>query len=111
MSIESGRYAMQADASFNDALELDPLDVNARFTKAVSLSNWPEFLGKTKPAIEQFELLIEQLEKAGGKSFSAPYIYLGNMYQRIGETDKARAAWLAGQKLFPKHAELTQLLK
>ncbi len=111
VSMESGRFAMQADASFNEALELNPRSTSARFTKAVSLSNWPEFLGKTKPAIKQFEILIEQLEQPGGENFAAPYLYLGNMYKRIGDTEQARAAWLAGQKLFPSDAGLKQALK
>ncbi len=111
MSMESGKYAMMSDRAFDDALEIDPRNVNARFTKGMSLSNWPEFLGKTKPAIEQFEILIEQLEEPGQPNFAQPYLYLGNMYARIGKHREAKAAWEAGLKRFPGDERILEAMK
>ena len=108
---DSGVLAMEADMSFDKALELDSTNWRARYMKAVSLSNWPAFLGKTGEAIANFETLITQQETVDSRpEFAQTYLFLGNMYQQIGEPEKALAVWRQGHDLFPLSAELqTQL--
>ena len=107
VNIEAGRLAMQADASFDRALELDPGSVRGRFSKAVALSNWPPFMGKTGAAIEEFKLLVEQTEKGlVPEPKSEPYLFLGNLYLRNGEREKALQTWRNGLQRFPNDAAL-----
>jgi tetratricopeptide (TPR) repeat protein len=107
--MSKGKWAMKANDSFDAALELNPEHWEARFTKAVSLSNWPAFLGKQSQAISEFETLIKQ-QNAGPKKdeHAQTYLYLGNMYQGTGSVAKAIEAWQKGLELFPDNADLKQ---
>ena len=107
----AGQFAMKADGAFDRALELEPDHWEARFTKAVALSNWPAFLGKSGEAIQQFEILIENQAKGPAKpSHSQSYLFLGNMYQQTGEGAKAIQAWRDGLARFPDDAGLRRQL-
>lgn len=103
----AGVYATKADGAFDRALELDPRHWGARFDKAVSLSFWPPVFGKQNEAIRQFEVLVaQQAEGAPEAHHADTHLLLGNMYQQIGEGEKALAAWKAGLALFPDDEEL-----
>lgn len=111
-SPEVGTLAMQADRAFDRALELEPGNWNARFTKAVALSNWPAFLGRGPEAIDQFEQLIEaQAGLPPEPHFAYPYLFLGNMHQASGELPKAIAIWKAGLQSYPDDPGLLAALK
>jgi tetratricopeptide (TPR) repeat protein len=108
---EAGPLAMKSDAAFDRALELDDHNWAARFTKAVSLSNWPAFLGRGPEAIEHFEVLLEQQAAVPKRDeFAMTYLFLGNMQQAAGESDKAIATWKAGLELFPNMEDLQRAL-
>jgi len=103
----AGVYATKADQAFDRALELDPGHWNARFDKAIALSFWPPVFGKQTAAIQQFEILVEKQRALGAEPrFAATHLLLGNMYQQIGEAEKARAAWRLGLELFPEDEDL-----
>ncbi len=103
----AGVFGQKADEAFDRALELDPEHWEARFTKAVSLSNWPAFLGKTGEAIQHFETLIGQQESRSPQTnYAQTYYFLGNMYLQTGETEKALAAWKRGIAIFPDDTKL-----
>ncbi len=109
---EAGMLAAQADRAFGRALELDPQNWDARFTKAVALSNWPAFLGKTGEAIGHFEILIDQLEKQTlSPDHAQAYLFLGNMYVQTGEKEKAIESWRKGLAFFPDNADLQRQLE
>lgn len=102
VNLEAGQLAMLADENFDRALELDPDNVRGRFSKAVALSNWPPFMGKTGAAIEEFKLLVEQTERGQiADPKSEPYLFLGNLYLRNGEREKALQSWRDGLRRFP----------
>lgn len=106
-SPEAGMLAMQADTAFDRALDLDPQHIDARVAKAISLANWPTFMGKTPEAIEHFEILIDQTSSPNDpRAFPDAHAYLGNLYERIGESDKALATWRAGLERWPDHEDL-----
>ena len=108
---ESGVLAMKADAAFDAALELDGTNWDARFVKAVALSNWPAFLGRTNEAILHFEVLIEQQENLPPQdNFAETWLYLGNMYDQTGRAEEARSAWQRGLERFPDDAALRERL-
>lgn len=98
----AGMWGEKADKAFDRALELDPEHQEARFEKAIALSNWPAFLGKQGEAARQLELLREQQERSPAEARHArTYFFLGNLYEQMGERDKAAAAWARGLELFP----------
>lgn len=104
---EKGVWAMKADKAFDNALAIDDHNWAARFTKAVSLSNWPAFMGKQAQAAHQFEVLIEQ-QKSGpvAPEHAQTYFYLGNMYQSMGKSEQALATWRQGLEIFPGNTQL-----
>ncbi len=108
---EAGQVAMQADRSFDRAIELDPRNLEAHFTKAISLSNWPEFMGRTDDAIRHFEAARSLVEEPGAQGSSPQlYLFLGNMYQRLGEAEQAAETWRAGLRFHPTSDALTKQL-
>jgi tetratricopeptide (TPR) repeat protein len=109
---QQGALAMKADAAFDRALELDDQNWAARFSKAVSLSNWPDFMGRGPEAIEHFETLLEQQAAVPKRDeFAMTYLFLGNMQQAGGQREKAVATWRAGLELFPGMEELQRAIE
>ena len=104
---EIGVVAMKSDAAFDRALAIDDQNWGARFSKAVSLSNWPAFMGRGPEAIEHFEILLEQQEAQPKRpQFAMTYLFLGNVLQAGGKPERALATWRKGLELFPDREEL-----
>ena len=105
-------WSDKANAAYDQALSLDNEHWEARFSKAMSLSNMPAFLGKSGEAIREFETLIDQQEarEPRGEDEQA-YLYLGNLYMQSGETEKAMAAWQRGFERFPDSTNLGQQIQ
>ena len=105
-------WGEKADQAFDRALALDETHWEARFQKAMALSNWPEFQGKRNESLHQFELLMEQQERAGPEEEHAwTYFVLGNLYDQGGNREKAQAIWKRGAERFPDNDELTRKLE
>ena len=69
-------------------------------------------MGKQRSAIAEFETLVAQQSGAAAHPGHAQtHLLLGNMYQQIGETDKAIAAWSLGAQLFPDDPQLAGQLQ
>jgi tetratricopeptide (TPR) repeat protein len=109
---EKGKWAMMADNNLDKALELNPNHWDARFSKAVGLSFWPPIFGKQAEAVSQFEILKKQQEESGATKpeFAQTYLFLGNMYQQQGKSDKAVETWQKGVSMFPDNADMKKLL-
>ena len=108
----AGKYGTLADEAYDRALEADPEHWSARFSKALSLSNWPEFMGKTGEAINQFEILVSQQEQQPAQSkFAQTYFILGNMHQRKGDTEAAMEVWRRGLAQFPDNEMLREQIR
>jgi len=111
-SPEAGTWATKADRAFDRALELDSGHWEARFAKAVSLSFWPPVFGKQREAIEHFEILSRQQDgMSPAPAHAETYLYLGNLYEQLGQLDKAKEAWKKGASMFPTNAELASKAK
>lgn len=112
MGPESGVWGTKADKSFDAALALDANHWDARFGKAVALSNWPSFLGKQPEAIKHFEVLIEQQSRLSKQPAHVhTHLILGNMYLQMGQKEKALATWQQGAALFPDNEALRKQLE
>jgi tetratricopeptide (TPR) repeat protein len=109
---EKGMLAVQADRAFDAALEIDPNNWPGRFSKAVSLSFWPAFMGKGSEAIKQFEILVDQQESSGTSKpeHAQTYLFLGNLYEQRGQTEEAKKMWQRGYDRFPASKELQERL-
>jgi|GEM_PF-1399634 len=104
---EAGIWGTKADKAFDAALALDERNWEARFSKAISLSNWPAFLGKQGAAIQQFQTLIAQQESGAPEAHHAQtYYFLGNMYLQTGRKDEALATWRQGLTRHPGNEQL-----
>lgn len=107
--MEAGTWAMKSDGAFGKALDLDPENWEARFLKAVSLSNWPAFLGKGREAIDHFEILVEQQESMAPRpEFAQTYLFYGNVLAASGDPDEALSIWRQGLRLYPDVVELRE---
>jgi tetratricopeptide (TPR) repeat protein len=104
---EQSLVAIKADQTFDQALELDPSNWDARFWKALSLSYWPAGLNKSNEIIDNFVTLVEQQEKqAPQPQFAQTYVLLGEQYQKAGYGDYAKETWQRGATMFPSDSTL-----
>jgi tetratricopeptide (TPR) repeat protein len=96
---------------FDTALNLDPSNWEARFTKAVAMTYWPENLNKGPEVIDQFNTLIAQQEQQPPQpQYAAAYEWLGKQYQKTGQTASAQQVWQRGAALYPDNQRLQNLL-
>jgi tetratricopeptide (TPR) repeat protein len=103
--------AMNADQLFDNALTLDPNDWEARFNKTVAMSHWPDSLGKGQDVINNFLTLIQQQQNLPPETqFALPYLKLGDVYQKAGDTTSAVNAWQQGATLYPGNDDLQSRL-
>lgn len=104
------QYSMKADQMYDRVLALDDHHWEARFTKAVSYTFYPKFLGKQGEAIQHFETLVQQQESAPIQDHQAQtYLYLGNLLEEK-DPKKAREMWQRGMTRHPNNEELRKKL-
>lgn len=100
-----------ADRSFDAALDLDPANWEARFFKATAMSYWPEEMNKRPEVIQRFTKLIQDQESQSPQPhFAQSYYWLGEAYQKSGNSDHANQVWRRGAALFPNDPMLQQKL-
>jgi tetratricopeptide (TPR) repeat protein len=108
---EQGILAMKADQVFDAALNLDPENWDARFTKAVAMSYWPTQMNKGTEIIQHFSTLIGQQEaQAPQPQFAQTYAWMGDAYEKYGHPEYAQQVWQRGAALFPDNPELKNKL-
>jgi tetratricopeptide (TPR) repeat protein len=108
---EQAILVMKADQTFDAALNLDPSNWEARYTKALAMSHWPQELNKGDEVIAQFTTLIQQQEAATQQPhFAQAYIRLGDQYQKAGNLEYASTVWQRGAAFFPDNTELKEKL-
>lgn len=104
------QLSMKADKVFDDVLDIDETHWEARFTKAVSYTFWPDFLGKKKDAISNFETLVQQQELQPVQAHQAQtYLYLGNLLEQ-SDPKRAQEIWARGAQRHPNDPELSKRL-
>ena len=110
--MKTASLARLADRAFDEALDIDDGHWSARFNKAISLSFWPQAMGRGPEAVENFETLIAQQEAMPPEPrFANTYFYLGNMHAQNGRMDEARKIWQRGAVLFPNNEQLAEKLR
>ena len=102
---------MQAVKSFDAALDVDPANWEARFTRAAIMSHYPAEANKGQEVVDQFTQLINQQEAQPPQAqFAKTYVLLGDQYQKLSQNDYALATWQAGAQLFPNDKTLRKRL-
>jgi len=102
---------MQAVKSFDAALDVDPANWEARFTRAAIMSHYPAEANKGQEVVDQFTQLINQQEAQPPQAqFAKTYMLLGDQYQKLSQNDYALATWQAGAQLFPNDKTLRKRL-
>jgi tetratricopeptide (TPR) repeat protein len=102
------QLSMKADGVFDRVLDLDERHWEARFSKAMSYTFYPDFLGKKKEAISHFETLVAQQEAMPVEASQAQtYLYLGNLLE-ARDPQKAREMWAKGARRHPDNQELAK---
>jgi tetratricopeptide (TPR) repeat protein len=105
------QLSMKADQAFDRVLDLDDHHWQARFSKAVSYTFWPDFLGKKKDAIANFETLVAQQETMPPQPQEAQtYLFLGNLLE-ARDPAKAKEVWEKGARRHPDSKELADKLR
>lgn len=100
--VERREVSKGAMGSFNTALELDPQNWVARFSRAMSNSAAPAFLGRQAVAIKDFETLLEQQKGAAPSPDHAhTYFFLANLQAGSGNTKRAAEVRAEARALFP----------
>jgi len=76
-------WPCQADQSFDQALNLDPSNWEARFWKAACLSRWPAEMNKSSRVIDNLVTLVEQQETQSPQpQFVQTYVLLASNTKR-----------------------------
>ena len=108
LSPNKGPLAEKSDQALDKVLAIDDSHWEARFTKAISYSFYPEFTGKPKEAVAQFERLVAQQEGMAPQPQEAQtYLMLGNLLERR-DPAKAKEIWAKGARRHPENAELVK---
>jgi hypothetical protein len=110
--IEQGQLAIVADEAFNRALKLDDHHFDARYSKAISYTHWPDAFGKGPAAIEEFEVLRQQSAQDPSRpELEGVYTNLGIQYRKVGNLAKSREALEEGLRIFPDSEDMKEQLK
>lgn len=110
LQMDSSKWALSAksDQVYDHVLELDNKHWEARFSKAISYTFYPDFLGKKPDAIKHFELLVEQQESMVAEPDQAQtYMYLGNLLEQR-DPARAKEIWARGARRHPDNADLVK---
>jgi tetratricopeptide (TPR) repeat protein len=111
-SPQQGMLWMEASASYDKAIELEPNHWQARYGKAFGTSMAPEFVGMRPEAIRQFEELVAiQETQALAPEHAQVYYRLGTLYKDAGNPAKAREIWAKGRKLFPDNVSMKEAME
>lgn len=91
-------YAFErAFQMWDKALELDPYNFEARFTRGAYGVNMPAFVGRLEQAVEDLEMMIDLIKQSPDAEAQAElmsaYYYVGTGYQKQGRWDKALEAY------------------
>jgi len=111
-TMETMLLSAAADRAFDAALKLDDDHFGARFSKAFSYTFYPSVAGKSPEAIRQFEILVERHgREADREEMELVYQNLGREYLKVGNREKARAAFEQGLQTFPDSKALKDQLR
>jgi TolA-binding protein len=109
---EQGAWAMKAEGQWREVIKLDEDHWEANYSIGESWSWYPEQLGKTPDAINQFEKVRKIQEGlTPEKQHVGTYLRLAMLYGRQSNTKMAREALIAGLSRHPDDERLKKQLE
>lgn len=109
---EQGVWAMKAENQWREVIKLDENHWEANYSIGESWNWYPEQLGKTPDAINQFEKVRKIQEGLSPQDEHAKtYLRLSQLYNRQNNTKKSREALKAGLERHPGDEQLTKALE
>lgn len=94
--------------TMDQAVEAAPADVAVRFIRAINNYQLPAFIGRRDNARQDFQTLLQAIEKPEIKAglhpdtLQAIYYYAGLASKQLDDLAKARLAWAEGLKISPE---------
>jgi tetratricopeptide (TPR) repeat protein len=106
--MEAGQLANESFALLDKAVDIDSLNVNARFYRGLMGVKVPAFLGRLDGALRDLEMVTVLNGDFPGmvpkQTLASTYDLLGEGYQKNGDAQKAEAAWRKVIELTPNSA-------
>ena len=98
---ELNRLAMQADRTYDAALQADKHHWDARMSKAAfyAASDYKPWEDRAVRLLER--LIADQETRALERRFFNAYLVLGDLHESRGRTDEAKRTWQRGLRLHP----------
>lgn len=107
----AGFLSKRAIKQFQAVLDQEPDNWIANYGVGMNYLYWPEYFEKNDDSMRFFEKCMElQAKQPQLPHFVLTPIRLGDAYAKVGQVEKARAAWRRGLEAFPGFADLTSRL-
>lgn len=104
--MRQGALVEDSNGLLQRALQRDATHLGALWLLGMNHYHTPEFVGRTDDAIAAFETLLEHHGAVRDPRIADAYLFLGNLYERTRQLDRAQRTWDAGAARFPEHAGL-----
>ncbi|WP_444894154.1 hypothetical protein ACJJIE_07565 [Microbulbifer sp. TRSA001] len=87
-------FSRRGNRMMDRAVKQSPFNLGARLQRGISCANMPAFLKRARYAVEDLELVREQVGNRFGKEFLGfVEFYLAQAYERNKQPDDARVLW------------------
>ncbi|WP_444912803.1 hypothetical protein [Microbulbifer sp. PAAF003] len=87
-------FSRRGNRMMDRAVKQSPFNLGARLQRGISCANMPAFLKRARYAVEDLELVREQVGNRFGKEFLGfVEFYLAQAYERNKQPDDARDLW------------------
>mgnify|MGYP001172642666 CR=1 FL=1 len=98
----------ESNALLEQALQIDPRHLLARFMLGMNHYHSPTFLGRTGAAVQALEQLLADHGDRDHRVVALAYLYLGELYERQGRLSLALQTWRRGAARFPDDPALRE---
>ncbi|WP_226647807.1 hypothetical protein [Microbulbifer variabilis] len=87
-------FSRRGNRMMDRAVKQAPFNLGARLQRGISCANMPAFLKRARYAVEDLELVQQQIGGKYGEEFQAfVEFYLAQAYERNDQTDEAKELW------------------
>ncbi len=98
----------ESNALLEQALQIEPRHLLARFVLGMNHYHSPTFLGRTQAAVQALERVLEDHGDREERIVALAYLHLGELYERQGRLALALQTWRRGAERFPADPALRE---
>ncbi|HEY8469865.1 MAG TPA: hypothetical protein VIL18_09490, partial [Longimicrobiales bacterium] len=91
----------ESNALLEQALQIEPRHLLARFVLGMNHYHSPTFLGRTQAAVQALEQVLADHGDRDERVVALAYLHLGELYERQGRHALALQTWRRGAARFP----------